>query len=406
MKRTPGAHMVMIWLVLSILLGVQMNSFSTDENPRLLDTLRSIENCIDLYVANAEYRKILEVTGEKFYLRNAAAIINKDTFKVSDFHTRGNTTLHLRRKSFSIQLDQNAKLYGYGKPQESDEFYAISLSMDKYYFRNRISFGMLREIQLFDLFFSFSEFRMNDETQGIYLLLERPQDWALLRNHSPCIIRRGFDQKIEELKSGKGVGKAEVSAFRKQFKSLYKALNKYEGQALYDTLSQWIDLEMYMKWLAFNYYLYNGDYTDEIYFYPIPGSGRFRIIPWDYDDVFASQPHEGSITKLNAIGHKLLYSSEDKLDMKIASDPFLYDRYLNNLHQIMKSLTPNKIRIVFENAYAELYPYYRNEKIIGMSIYDEHPDATLENMKSDMLGLFQKLILRRTSILNYLERDQ
>ena len=406
MRRIPCTFITFLCFLPSLTLGVEIRSFKTDEYLRLDDTLRSIENSINIYVSNAEYRKVKEITGEKFYFRKPTLIINRDTIKVSDIHTRGKTTLHLRRKSFSVNLEQKAKLVYSGKTHEFDEFYAISLSMDKYYLRNRISFGMLKEIQLFNLFFSYSAFSINDESQGIYLLLEKPQDWALIGNHAPCIIRRGFGQKIEEIKSGEGIGKVEIANYRKQFKNIYKVLNKCDGRTLYDSLSSWMDIERYMKWLAFNFFMLNGDYTDEIYFYPEPVSGKFRIIPWDYDDIFASQPHEGSLAKQSAIGQKLLYSSEDRLDMMIASDPYLYDRYLDNLHQIMDNLTPDKVRLVFENTYAELYPYYRNEEIIDNSIYDEYPDASLENMRADMLGLFHKLILRRENILAYLEKNQ
>ena len=66
-------------------------------------------------------------------------------------------------------------------------------------------------------------------------------------------------------------------------------------------MSQWIDLDIYMKWLAFNFFIRNGDYTDEVYFYMDPATGKYRIIPWDYDDIFASGPHEGSEEKYRNI---------------------------------------------------------------------------------------------------------
>jgi len=44
-------------------------------------------------------------------------------------------------------------------------------------------------------------------------------------------------------------------------------------------LSKWVDIDSYLKWLAFNFLVRNGDYTDEVYFFADPGTGKFNIIP-------------------------------------------------------------------------------------------------------------------------------
>ena len=70
------------------------------------------------------------------------------------------------------------------------------------------------------------------------------------------------------------------------YKLIYKSLKKQNGEELYKTLNQWIDLDNYMKWLAFNFLVRNGDYTDEVFLYIDPEINKFKIIPWDYDDLF------------------------------------------------------------------------------------------------------------------------
>ena len=120
------------------------------------------------------------------------------------------------------------------------------------------------------------------------------------------------------------------------------------------------------------------------------------------DDIFASQPHEGTEEKFRNIGKKLIFSSEDELDQKIASDPFLYQIYLDHLSEVINKLTPEIIKSVFENTYAELYPYYKTEEIITMSRYDSHKVMSIEILKSDLYGLYNLLVQHREIYLNYL----
>jgi spore coat protein H len=262
----------------------------------------------------------------------------------------------------------------------------------------------MEEIELFELFYSYCELKINDHYEGIYMLLERPQDWALEKKHSPCIIRRGFDNKIDKLRSGKKIENKETQNNKQQFKQIYKSLNKYDGAELYTVLSQWIDLEMYMKWLAFNFYMRNGDYTDEVYFYIDSVTGKYKIILWDYDDIFAHEPHEGTEEKLRIIGQKLIFSSEDLLDQKIASDPYLYQMYLNQLSDVLHQLTRDKIKIEMEITFAELYPYYEKYEIISMSRYDVYKDISMESLKSNLDRVYTRLIRHRMNCLDYLDK--
>jgi len=383
--------------------GLEFKPLPTEEDLNLMDTNRVIENSIHMYVSNSVYLRIKEISGHKQILNKPLIVINADSLDSEKVHTRGKTTLHLRRKSFSFSLKDKVSLFYSGEIQKFKKFYAISLSMDNHYIRNRISFGMMKEIELFDLFYSFSELKINDHHEGIYMLIERPQDWALNKKHSPCIIRRGYGNKIDKLRSGNKIEKTEIQSQKQKFKQIYKVLDKYEGEVLYAALSQMIDLDMYMKWLAFNFYVRNGDYTDEVYFYIDPVTLKYKIIPWDYDDIFAKQPHEGTEKKMQSVGHTLIFSSEDRLDQKIASDPFLYQIYLNQLSVVLNELTADRIKHILKNTYAELYPYYKSDEIINMSKYDENKNVSLESLKAEFQKLYYILIMHRNNCLIYLE---
>jgi spore coat protein H len=157
-----------------------------------------------------------------------------------------------------------------------------------------------------------------------------------------------------------------------------------------------------MKWLAFNFFVRNGDYTDEVYFFVDPATDKFSIIPWDYDDLFSQAPHEGNVESRKVLGDRLFFSTEDPLDKKIVTDQFLYKKYLIQFEELMNQLSTDVLKRAFENIYAELYPYYSDNEIISNSRYDRYKNDNLIKLKSDMLTLYDQLIIYRDYYLKYL----
>ena len=250
---------------------------------------------------------------------------------------------------------------------------------------------MMEKIHLFGLFYSFGELYINGESQGICMVIERPEDWAIKKKNSPLIIRRGYNETVDKMEPGKEVAEKEVKNFAGYYKLIYKSLRKYKGEELYRQLTQWIDLDNYMQWLAFNFLVRDGDYTDEVFLYIDPETNKFRIIPWDYDDLFLPAPHEGNRESRKVLGDKMIFSSEDELDVRIATDPYLYKVYLQNLKEIVDQLPAEVLKEVFENTYAELYPYYSKNELIRMSVYDSHRETNMSILENDMRSLFMQL---------------
>jgi spore coat protein H len=289
---------------------------------------------------------------------------NGDTVSINDAHLHGQTTLYYERKSFSVDTKKKIKLC-----KECDglgAFYLVSLSMDRNYFHNRLSFDLLHELDLFHLQYTYTELKINGHSQGIYLVLQRPQDWALKEIGSPYIVRRGGgDRLIDRERFGKGASKELKKFYREQFISIYRMINLYSGEELHGKLNEVMDLQDYMRWLAFNFIIKCGDYSDELYFYSDPGSKRLKIVPWDYDDIFMTHPHEGieeRNKKMDATA--LIFSSEDKLDVKIANDPYLYEKYTQHLASVLNELSSEKIQRVLLDIYSDLSPLYGSKEIL------------------------------------------
>jgi spore coat protein H len=114
-------------------------------------------------------------------------------------------------------------------------------------------------------------------------------------------------------------------------------------------------------------------------------------------------PHEGKVASRKALGDKLIFSSEDELDRKIANDPYLYKIYLIQLKEVLSQLSASALKEAFENTYAELFPYYSDSEIISMSRYDSHKGTSLDKLGNDMKALFDQLKITYSYYLNYLE---
>lgn len=375
-------------------------TIQTDCEPlNLIDLGNKIQNTICLNISGSDFDNIKAVTGVEINVNPKLLIINDDTLAAEEIITRGQTTLYYRRKSYSFDLESEAS-FNHGKhTRKLKKFFLLGLSMDRNYANNHLAFKMMERSKLFHLFNAFCELRINGRSEGVCMILERPGDWAMKKKDSPLLIRRGYDSSIDKLKTDNKADKEIINKYRANFREIYRSLNKYEGEELYRTISAWLETDVYMKWLAFNYFIRNGDYTDEVYFFVDPGTGKFNVIPWDYDDVFSAAPHEGYKESKKITGDKLFFSAEDQLDKKIITDPYLYKMYLVQFEELLNELSPDVLKQIFEKTYAELYPYYSNDEIISQSKYDRHKNVNLADLKSYLSVFYTHLIISRASLL-------
>jgi spore coat protein H len=361
----------------------------------LSDRGNKIQNTICIDISASEFENIKAVTGSEISVTPKLLVINNDTLTADEIRTRGQTTLYYRRKSYSFDLQSEASFHHGKKTRKFKKFYLLSLSMDRNYANNHLAFEMMETSKLFHLFYAYCELQINGQSEGVCMIMERPDYWAMQKNDSPLLIRRGYNSSIEKLKTGNKTDKEIIKKYRADFRDIYRSLDKYEGEELYRTISSWLETDDYMKWLAFNYFIRNGDYTDEVYFYADPGTGKFNVIPWDYDDIFSVAPHEGYEESRKITGDKLFFSAEDQLDKKIVTDPYLYKMYLVHFEELLNELSPDVLKHIIEKTYAELYPYYSDAEIISQSKYDRHQNVNLEDLKKDLSAFYDHLVISR-----------
>jgi spore coat protein H len=248
-------------------------------------------------------------------------------------------------------------------------------------------------IGIFPLKNRFTELMINGQTQGTYLMIQKPEDYCRAIG-SGLLVRRNSSQqfKIEF------IANTESKKSTRYLRKISELTKHYSGVLLHDTLAQIVDLNAYDKWLAFNYLIMNGDYTDELFLFLAPETGRYRIIPWDYDDIFAEQPHEGQQRRDQKFGNQLLFSSEAPFDLMIAGDEYLYQEYLKTFHQMLSAITPEVLKNAFERVYNELYPYFSDPEIIAQSQYDQSGLTNIELLREDLKLHYDFLLNRRNSI--------
>jgi spore coat protein H len=359
------------------------------------------KNLLEIDISAPQFKAIRDSKGGKLELKNIHLSFNGTAFPVKSGHLRGNTSLYLKRKSFNFSLNDKATFL----TKELEHFYLISLSMDRNYYHNRLAFDLMHHLGLFGLFYIYTEVRINNASQGIYLLIQRPQDYAFHDLGAPVIIRRGYDDRIDKYKANKHVSKDTVKMHLKQFRSIDKVSRKYEGEAMLAALQKIMDVSMYMRWMAFNYLVQNGDYTDEVYFYVQSDKSpqTLGIIPWDYDDIFKLYPHEGKEERDQRLGDKLIFSSEEALDVRIAGDEKMYQTYTKEFLQLLDQL-PNEILYeTFEKIYHDLYPYFIDEAIISQSQSDAEGETDLATLQQEMASVYARLIVLKNQIRQKLE---
>lgn len=315
---------------------------------------------------------------------------NDQLVELDEIRVRGKSALHFQRKSYAVFLNIPVFVTDrYGSDvKRLTRFKLLALAQDYTYIENRIAFGILEAVGIMPLFYKFVEFRINDDTQGVYLLIEDPEEFYH-ENGSEYILRRGFDHRIDDSDYEPLNYLIPVDEYEIRFREIYNQLNKLQGVNLYNEIGTRLSLHDYFRKMGIDYLLRNGDYTDEIFFYAMVFGDtiRYHIIPWDYDDIFEEHPHEvgrswgmgnsfgpryydSQADIYDDIGEKLIFSIEDDLDYAIAKDPYLYKLYEDELRVLFNYLDEALIERVFRETEDELSTFYNSVHVIEQSQYD------------------------------------
>lgn len=338
---------------------------------------------------------------EKDYLSTCSMVYNNDSLSVKKIDLRGKNSMFYKRKSLSVTLNKKTTVLINGQTEKFKRFNLISLSMDQNYFRNRVAFELMSKLGLFNLIYTYAEVIINGETQGVYLMVEKPKNYAFKKEKAEFMVRRSYKNEMKKVYYKEKVATKKQKEYEEAFTKIYNMLIFKGGQDLYTELSKTLDLEQYYSWMAFNFLIGNGDYTDEVFFYnkAVGNNIKFGIIPWDYDDIFMMHPHEGTLIKHLNVGDRLAFSSEDALDLNLINDNYSYAKYKDVLETVLEKLSPLEIKHVFETTYQELYPYYQKKSILKVSKSNAYGKTDLAKLQLDMQNVYSQLVHKREETL-------
>ena len=391
----------LVLLILSFIIPLLIKAQSLN----LVASNDSIRHVLSLKMEPEIVEKIHKIRGEKFDFTVSGILHNGKELQVDEIELHGKTSLDLPRKSFSVSLEERLIFDYENNTKKLLDLFLICLSMDKNHFRNRLSYLLLSEMGIFNLSSGYANVLLNDRNEGIYLFIQRPQDWAIKEIGSPYILRRDYDNQIDNEKFSGSLNTEDQKRCRERYYQIYQIAERKKGCRFYRKSMKKIDLEEYFTWLAFNYWFMNGDYTDEVYFYIDPKTELFRPIPWDYDDIFSETPHEGDVERLRPPHDDFFFSIEELLDQKLIVDDYTYTQYKAVLYNLLQKITPDDLKKHLENIYAELYPYYLIDEIIIQTEYDKYGKTDLDGLRKEMNEKYAFLVKRREEILKRLEKQ-
>lgn len=375
--------------------------------PVLIASAAWSANIIDLTVSSKDIAKYKEKPEKYQFSSSEFKLNNGPVNKVEEMETRGQGSISYRRRNFDLKLEDKISV---GRV-EGKKINLLSMGADKGYISTRLGLMIAESLQIGKgLPSEYVEVKINGHSNGLYTLVEKPK--AAL-DKSPLVVRRGYKSRflIDEAEVSKKLTVAQINEIKKVGTSIYAVLETKKGADLFNDLKQKMDIESYMRWMVMNSLLRNGDYPDEVFFYvdsDLYKEGRiyFRIMPWDFDDLF-KEMHGVSINKIEAAKPEnkdsILYSYEDKLDRAFApANTYMYEQLKVAARELLdKELNKENTDRILSDLEKDLSEYLDNSAILQMGALDSGREKVPYTKKEilDLLQLRKKQIDERRLVL-------
>jgi hypothetical protein len=304
---------------------------------------------------------------------------------------RGATTRWSERKSFLVTLFETQKF----TEVKLRKFLLLNMLFDPHRFEMYTGYRLLAELGLFPSYFQYVSVFINGKPQGLYLLVERPED----------AIRRSSSNVVSVIRPNGRRARAKYSVKYsipqsdplRLVHSIRRATRKKNGKALEDELDRKMNLDRYLRWLAFNSLSENGDSRNELYLFEERAQGaqwgRLDLVAWDYDDI-----QERPIRAAEVLRDPLLYGCEMDLDFVIREDKQLYSRYKRVLRNLLEEL------LTEEKLIATLRNVRETVDRIDSGLPHETQLAARNDRAEVMLAFQERLLSRRKTLLALLDQ--
>ncbi len=153
-----------------------------------------------------------------------------------------------------------------------------------------------------------------------------------------------------------------------------------------------MDFDQFLRILAFQTLMGNGDYVDEVIFYSseaVRGGETlewFQTMAWDMDDLYSACHHGGKHAMLDP--HEILYCAEGNLEKSVMLDAAVYARFIHHLENLInETLTADHVDSALDQTAADLLPFFDDPEVCAamVGLVAKNPEAVApETAKADI----------------------
>lgn len=321
-------------------------------------------------------------------------------------HQRGQSALYCERRSFTVAVKEPKRLF---PGSFTDEFYLISMCNDDHYIQEYTSNQIMSELNLFPLKFAYVMLTIDDENQGVYIMMEKRKEELVADNgRVQSVMRRRISDSttVMETSYPSSTDDAPAVAYA-EFEANLQGLTGIEFEA---AVGANLDLERYLRWVALMTAFENGDYVDELIIMSteqwIDGgvTNWYEPMGWDNDDLF-SQCHVGRGSAFED-PFELVYCAESQLDQLLFSDTQIYVRYVDILAWLLNDVvTPSRFQEAINTTADALLPFVvRPEVIEAMDdLKEKDPNTFMKDMADDLESFQADFEARRMQLLERID---
>lgn len=283
-------------------------------------------------------------------------------------HLRGHGSLRCERKSYGVNLVGPEPRH-FAPGAAGDEFLLIAMCLDDGYVHQVTANRLLATLDLMPLRSELVELVLDGQSRGVYLLMEKPGE-AMIEDHARprALLRRRTDMKGNEpdLRFVAPGAESSVAAYD----DLLATARAHSGEALVTEMSRRMDLDQYLRWVAANSVLLNGDFVDEVWFLATERGGApgeyFTIAAWDTDGILSSCHNDGLYAMPDP--HGILYCAEGLLELALLADPVFYRRFVDHVEAVLAVLTEEAFDASLDATAARLLPFFQDAPIRSASV--------------------------------------
>ncbi|KAF0151554.1 MAG: hypothetical protein FD143_1853 [Ignavibacteria bacterium] len=254
---------------------------------------------------------------------------------------RGNTSRSAQKKSFKISFNEfvkGRKLYSVDKLNLNGEHNDPSIS------RSKVSWMLFEKSGLPASRANHAAVYINNNYMGLYISVENIDDDFLKKhfqdyggNLYKCLYGASLAPNSSNYTQETNEDKPDMS----QIQRLINILNTIPSQVLPDSLEKILFVDEYLKYQAMNVLI--GQWDDywsnmnNYYIYFEPKAGKFRWIPYDYDNTFGIDWFNYDWTQADPFNFKKISSTNRPLIEKILANNQYRDLYAHFLQHIAKN---------------------------------------------------------------------